>query len=37
MDDTELIRASQDGDLDSFNELVRCYQKMAYNLAFRML
>ncbi len=37
MDDTELIRASQDGDLDSFNELVRRYQKMAYNLAFRML
>ena len=37
MDETELIRASQDGDLDSFNELVRSYQKMAYNLAFRML
>jgi RNA polymerase sigma-70 factor, ECF subfamily len=37
MDDIELIRASQNGDLDSFNELVRRYQKMAYNLAFRML
>lgn len=37
MDDTELIRDSQNGDLDSFNELVRRYQKMAYNLAFRML
>lgn len=37
MDETELIRASQDGDLDSFNELVRSYEKMAYNLAFRML
>jgi RNA polymerase sigma-70 factor (ECF subfamily) len=37
MDESELIRASQDGDLDSFNELVRLYQKMAYNLAFRML
>ncbi len=36
-DETELIRASQEGDLDSFNELVRSYQKMAYNLAFRML
>ncbi len=37
MDETDLIRASQDGDLDSFNELVRSYEKMAYNLAFRML
>ncbi len=37
MDDIELVRASQDGDLDSFNELVRRHQKMAYNLAFRML
>ena len=37
MDDTELIHASQNGDLDSFNELVRRYQKMAYNLAFRIL
>ena len=37
MDEIELIRASQDGDLDSFNELVRRYQKLAYNVAFRML
>ncbi len=37
MDEMELIRASQDGDLDSFNELVRSYEKMSYNLAFRML
>ncbi len=37
MDDIELIRASQNGDLDSFNELVRRYQKLAYNVAFRML
>jgi RNA polymerase sigma-70 factor, ECF subfamily len=37
MDDTELIHASQNGDLDSFNELVRRYQKIAYNVAFRML
>jgi RNA polymerase sigma factor (sigma-70 family) len=37
MDDTDLVRASQDGDLESFNELVRRYQKMAYNVAFRML
>ena len=37
MDESELIRASKNGDMDSFNELVRIYQKMAYNLAFRML
>lgn len=37
MDETYLIRASQEGDLDSFNELVRTYEKMAYNLAYRML
>ncbi|MDM8000820.1 MAG: sigma-70 family RNA polymerase sigma factor [Dehalococcoidia bacterium] len=37
MDDIELVRASQSGDLDSFNELVRRHQKMAYNVAFRML
>jgi RNA polymerase sigma-70 factor (ECF subfamily) len=37
MDDIELIHASQDGDSDSFNELVRRHQKMAYNVAFRML
>ena len=37
MDDIELIRASQNGDLDSFNELVGRYQRMAYNVAYRML
>ncbi len=37
MDETDLIRASQGGDLDSFNELVRGYERMAFNLAFRML
>ncbi len=37
MDESELIRACKEGDPDSFNELVRLYQKMAYNLAFRML
>ena len=37
MDDIELVRASQNGDSDSFNELVRRHQKMAYNVAFRML
>ena len=37
MDDIELVRGSQGGDLDSFDELVRRHQKMAYNVAFRML
>ena len=37
MDEAELISASKEGDLDSFNELVRRYQKMAYNMAYRML
>ena len=37
MDDIELIRASQNGDLDSSNELVGRYQRMAYNVAYRML
>jgi RNA polymerase sigma factor (sigma-70 family) len=37
MDDIELIRASQNGDSDSFNELVGRYQRMAYNVAYRML
>ena len=37
MDEAELISASKEGDLDSFNELVRLYQKMAYNMAYRML
>lgn len=37
MDEDELIRGSKEGDLDSFNRLVESYQRMAYNLALRML
>jgi RNA polymerase sigma-70 factor (ECF subfamily) len=33
----ELIQQSKNGDLDSFNELVKRYQKQVYNLALRML
>jgi len=36
-DDSELVARSKNGDLDSFNELVERYQRMAYNLALRML
>lgn len=37
MDDSELIRRSKEGDLDSFNMLVESYQRVVYNLALRML
>jgi len=37
VDENELIRGSKDGNLDSFNRLVESYQRMAYNLALRML
>ncbi len=37
IDDTELVEKSKRGDLDSFNQLVERYQRMAYNLALRML
>lgn len=37
IDDSDLIESSKKGDLDSFNELVERYQRMAYNLALRML
>jgi RNA polymerase sigma-70 factor (ECF subfamily) len=37
LDDSELAESCKRGDLDSFNELVERYQKMAYNLALRML
>jgi len=37
MDESELIRRSQQGDVVSFNELVVRYQKQVYNLALRML
>ncbi|MBI4297581.1 MAG: sigma-70 family RNA polymerase sigma factor [Chloroflexi bacterium] len=35
--EAELIRRSQEGDLESFNLLVEAYQAPVYNLALRML
>lgn len=37
MDELELARAAQKGDLNAFNHLVFEYQEMAFNLAYRML
>lgn len=37
MDETELINASQHGDLEAFNHLVLTYQEQVYNVALRML
>ncbi len=37
MDEVELVRFAQKGDLDAFNRLVLAYQEMAFNLAYRML
>jgi len=37
MDDSELVKLSKQGDLDSFNRLVESYQGAVYNLALRML
>jgi len=37
MDEVALVRAAQNGDLDSFNHLVLVYQEMAFNVAYRML
>ncbi len=37
MDENNLIRAAQHGDVQSFNELVRVYQTLAYHTAYRML
>lgn len=37
MDETSLIRAACQGDLDAFNHLVLAYQELAFNLAYRML
>lgn len=37
MDDAGLIRAAQQGDLDSFNRLVLAYQDVVYAQAYRMM
>jgi RNA polymerase sigma-70 factor (ECF subfamily) len=37
MDEKALIAAAQGGDVHAFNRLVRSYQRLAYNLAYRVL
>lgn len=37
MDEQALISAAQAGDAHAFNQLVRKYQRMAYNVAYRVL
>jgi RNA polymerase sigma factor (sigma-70 family) len=37
MDETSLIAAAQQGNVDAFNELVLAYQQQVYNLAYRIL
>lgn len=37
MDETALIKAAQQGDIDSFNRLVLAYQHQVYNLAYRIM
>lgn len=37
MDESELIRSAQRGDLDSFNRLVLQYQDRMFNLAYRIM
>ena len=37
MDEAELIAAALKGDLEAFNRLVLDYQRMVYNLAYRIL
>lgn len=36
-DEANLIRRSQQGELDAFNRIVGCYQDQVYNLCLRML
>ena len=36
-DESQLVRRSQQGELDAFNQLVERYQGQAYNLALLML
>jgi RNA polymerase sigma-70 factor (ECF subfamily) len=37
MDDSALIQAARQGDLEAFNRLVLAYQDMVYNQAYRMM
>ena len=37
MQEADLIRTAQDGDLDSFNRLVLAYQDLVYTQAYRMI
>ena len=37
MDEHTLIAAAQAGDRQAFNELVLCYQGIAYNVAYRVV
>lgn len=37
MQESELIRSAQKGELDSFNQLVLLYQDLAFNIAYRIL
>lgn len=37
MDESDLIRAAQNGDLAAFNRLVLSYQTLAYNVSYRIL
>jgi RNA polymerase sigma-70 factor (ECF subfamily) len=37
MDERALIKAARKGDTQAFNQLVRAYQGLAYNVAFRIL
>jgi len=37
MDEAELVKASQRGDVGAFNRLVLSYQELVYNICYRML
>lgn len=37
MDETAMIQAAQQGDLDAFNKLVVEYQNIAFNVAYRLM
>jgi RNA polymerase sigma-70 factor (ECF subfamily) len=37
MDEEQLIETAQQGDVEAFNQLVRSYEQLAYNVAYRIL